>query len=71
MSETEIAEAIAQQEEHIKRSLSCGGRGTMLSHSWATFSAAPGGPTYEACWRAGCRVTRTDDDYQRKIGAKP
>lgn len=74
MDEQEVAEAIAQQEEHIKRSTSCTGINNShagsrpgLNHSWDTFSAAPGGPTFQACWR--CRATKTDADYQVKRAA--
>lgn len=68
-----VPEAIAQQEEHVKRSKSCTGingshPGVGLSHSWDLYSTAPGGPKYEACWR--CRVTKTDADYQTRLAAR-
>ena len=63
MSETEIAEAIAQQEEYLRRIRSCQGR-LYVSHSWDTFSPRPG-VFIQACWR--CRVTKTDADYQQQV----
>lgn len=69
-----ITEAVAQQEEDLRRSRSCtGGSGKTrpmigLAHSWDRFSPAPGHKIYEACWR--CGVTRTDEDYQRKLAPK-
>lgn len=69
-----VAQAIAEQEEHLRRVRSCTGiNGSHadahpgLSHSWDSFSTAPGGPKYEACWR--CRVTRTPADYAIKTTA--
>lgn len=73
--QTWIAEAIAQQEEHLRRSRSCSGSPTRtdpvvgMSHSWDRYSPAPGHETYQACWR--CRVTRTDEDWQRKVAPRP
>lgn len=67
MSEKEIAEAIAQQEEYLKRIRTCSA-GRFLPHAWETYSTAPGGPKYQACWR--CKVTKTDEDYQIKQKAK-
>lgn len=72
MNEKEIREAIAKQEEYIKRRGSCTFPGedrprVGLPHSWETFSTVPGGPTYQACFR--CRVTRTAEDYQIKLGS--
>jgi hypothetical protein len=64
MNEREIAEAIAEQEEHIKRQTSCGGV-IGRSHRWDRFAAKPG-MYYEACWR--CRVTRTSEDHRIKLG---
>ena len=70
-----VAEAIASQEEHIRRVRSCTGINNShadaspgLSHSWDTFATAPGGPKYQACWR--CRVTRTREDYAIKQAAR-
>jgi len=62
--ETWVREAIAQQEEYIKRRRPCAETGG--DHSWDWFSSRPG-VRVEMCWR--CRVTRTDEDYQRKITA--
>jgi hypothetical protein len=59
-----VAEAIAEQEEYIKRSGSC--KGVIgLPHDWDRFAAEPG-VYYSACTR--CRVTKTRDDYATKIG---
>lgn len=66
--ETWVREAIAEQEEHIKRWRSC--MDTLgRSHTYHTVtSPAPSGRaqegevTYRAC--AGCGVTETRDDYQ-------
>lgn len=60
-----VPEAIAEQEEYLKRMRSCG---DVLgsAHRWDTFSAAPGA-SYEACWR--CRVTKTPADYATKMRA--
>jgi len=60
-----VPEAVAQQEEHIRRQSSCEGR-LYVSHSWDTFSPRPG-VFIQACWR--CKVTRTDADYQTKLRA--
>lgn len=63
-----ITDAIAQQEEYLRRRRECSGSAECvepvlgLSHSWETFSTAPDGPSYQACWR--CRVTRSDEDFQ-------
>lgn len=68
-----VAQAIAEQEEYVKRWRSCAGidgshaDAVGLPHSWDTYSTAPGGPKYQACWR--CRVTRTREDYEVKVGA--
>lgn len=66
-----IAEAAAQQDEHLRRMRTCTGGdypnnepGT--EHAWDTFSLRPG-VKIEQCWR--CKVTRTDPAYQRKIEA--
>lgn len=58
-----VPEAIAEQEEYIKRVHSCNGV-LGLSHSWERFAAAPG-VYYQACWR--CQVTKTGEDYERKL----
>lgn len=69
-----VPDAIAQQEEYLKRSASCSGTSDPnasarvgMSHSWDTYSTAPNGPKYDACWR--CRVTKTDADHQIKTAA--
>ena len=68
-----IADAVASQEEHIKRVQSCGGViGT--PHQFATFrgpdSALP--VPNETTWRQcrGCDVTETREDYERKQAAQ-
>ena len=66
-----IGAAIAQQEEHLRRIQSCTGgdypNATVgMAHSWEAFSLRPG-VTIQQCWR--CKVTKTDEDYQRKTGA--
>ena len=63
MNEAEVREAIAQQEEHIKRSTSCNGV-YLQSHYWASYSPRPG-LHIQQC--GVCKVTRTDEDYQKKI----
>lgn len=62
--ETWVPEAIAEQEEYIKRVHSCSGQ-LGLPHAWDRFAAAPG-VYYSACWR--CRVAETPEDYARKHG---
>lgn len=59
-----MAEAIQEQEEHIKRQASCDGH-LGLAHQWDTFADTPG-RFYQACWR--CRVTKTAEDYRIKSG---
>lgn len=60
-----VPEAIAEQEEYIKRVHSCMGvLGT--PHVWDRFAAEPG-VYYSACTR--CRVTETPEDYARKLGS--
>lgn len=69
MNETEVREAIAQQEEYLIRRKSCSPErwpNGFVKHSWDQFSLYPQGPTYEACFN--CRVTKTDEDYRKKIG---
>lgn len=58
-----VTEAIASQEEYIKRIHSCSGV-VGLPHAWDRFAAAPG-VYYSACTR--CRVTETQQDYKRKL----
>lgn len=60
--ETWVAEAIAEQEEYIRRIGSCSGV-TGTPHAWDRFAAGPG-VYYTACTR--CRVTKTREDYARK-----
>ncbi len=78
MNQSEIKTAVAQQEEHIRRTRSCAGTpdkgGPTLpdpipgqSHSFAQYAAAPG-VFYRAC--ISCHVTETDADYQTKIGGE-
>lgn len=72
MDESEIREAIAQQEEHLKRSKSCREvPGT--AHSFSTFGAPSTDRTIasSAMWQACivCGVTETDDDYQIRLAA--
>lgn len=65
-----VAEAIAQQEEHLRRVRCCSGSREKsepvigLAHSWDQFSPAPGASPYQACWR--CGVTRTLEDWERR-----
>lgn len=59
-----VPEAIAQQEEYLHRIRPCPSTGS--DHSWDWFSPRPS-VRIEMCWR--CRVTRTDDGYQRQIAA--
>lgn len=59
-----IAEAIAEQEEHIKRTQSCQDRRGQ-AHSYDQFSATPG-KHHRQCWR--CGVTETAEDYAIKRG---
>ena len=64
MSENWIREAIAEQEEHIRRSTSC--RGVIgVSHKWGTSTNSQTGATYEAC--TVCGVTRTSEDYAARL----
>lgn len=61
MSENEIAEAIAAQEEHIKRETSCLGR-LYVSHRWVAGAGA-----WQECER--CGVTKSTRDYDAKLAA--
>lgn len=58
MSEAEIKEAIASQEEHIKRVTTCQGK-PFYAHNWA-----PGAGAWIECAR--CGVTKTPADYAIK-----
>lgn len=60
-----VTEAIAEQEEYIKRIHSCLEQ-TGLAHIFEQFAAAPG-VYYRACTR--CRVTETREDYATKLGS--
>lgn len=72
--ESWVARAIAQQEEHIKRTKSCGGR-VGRAHTWvdrerpAAELALPD-KTWVLSWSecAVCEVTKTDEDYLVKMG---
>jgi hypothetical protein len=67
MNETEIRDAIASQEEHIKRSRSC--RGVIgVSHQWATHGNPRTGEAFEAC--IVCNVTKSLQDYEKRL-ARP
>lgn len=71
MNQTEIKEALAQQEEYLKRRGSCSPErwpNGFVEHRWDTFSKLTE-VSYEACFI--CRVTKTDEDYQVKIGGTP
>lgn len=59
-----VSEAIAQQEEYLKRRRACQDI-PLRPHSFDQFSVAPGAPTYRACFR--CKVTETDADYQTLV----
>lgn len=65
-----VPEAIAQQEEYLKRRSPCSPERWPYgaNHSWEHFSLYPRGPIYEACFN--CGVTKTDEDYQKKFGVK-
>lgn len=60
MSETEIAAAIAEQEEYIKRRRTCNDR-PYTNHVFAPDR------TWSACIH--CGVTETAEDYHRKLAA--
>lgn len=64
MSEKEIKDAIAAQEEHIKRVTSCQGR-LYVSHQWQW---GAGGGSWEECVR--CGVTKSPRDYDFKLRAQ-
>lgn len=59
-----VAEAIAEQEEHIKRVTSCKGV-VGMAHSFDTFSMGPSKAKVRKCWR--CGVTETPEDYAKNI----
>lgn len=60
MNQTEIKEAIAEQEEYLTRIQSCGGQGTLRSHS---FRRQDGRPWSQCSY---CGVTETAEDYAAK-----
>lgn len=68
-----IADAVASQEEHIKRWNSCGDV-VGKSHDFQTFHGpdssvpVPGEVTWRQC--TACDVTESRDDYERKMGAQ-
>jgi hypothetical protein len=63
--ETWVRDAIAEQEEHIKRWRSC--MDTLgRAHAYREVTAS-GSATYRAC--AVCGVTETREDYAAKINA--
>jgi hypothetical protein len=65
MSEKEVAEAIASQEEHIKRTKSCQGV-IGQAHHFRTFGGpTSANPTWQECFI--CHVTKSALDYQRKL----
>lgn len=64
--ESWVAQAVAQQEEHLRRQRPC--EVTSGPHSWDYFARRPK-VRIRACWR--CGVTATDEDYQRGLPAHP
>lgn len=60
-----VTEAIAEQEEYIKRIHSCM-EVVGTPHTYERFTARPG-VYYSACTR--CRVTETSEDYATKLGS--
>lgn len=72
MNQIEIEAAIAEQEEHVKRSRSCNGE-IGRAHAFRPFGRS--GPTIRASrmtWSACivCGVTETSEDYARKIAGR-
>lgn len=68
-----VPEAIAEQEEYIRRVTSCGGM-VGKAHNFQTFRR-PDSPVpvpNEITWRqcTSCDVTETRDDYARKLDAQ-
>jgi hypothetical protein len=61
--EDEIREAVALQDERMKRGSPCGGV-IGIYHRWARFDNPKTGKSYEACSR--CSVSGTSDDYAIK-----
>lgn len=69
MTEQWVPEAIAQQEEYLKRRASCSPDrwpNGFNEHRWDRFHKLDD-QFYEACFI--CRVTKTDADYQIKVGS--
>lgn len=67
MMPEEIKDAVAQQEEYLRRVKSCAGRPDSdpiigMSHSFDQFSPRPG-VYVRQCWR--CRVTESPQDWER------
>lgn len=67
MNQVQLKEAIASQEEHIKRVQPCAGSPDGeprlgWEHSFDTFAPTPE-VRVRQCWR--CRVTETADDWKR------
>lgn len=62
-----VYEAIAQQEEYLKRIRPCQDV-PFQEHWWENRSPRPG-VVIQAC--GICKVTRTDEDYQRKTAGLP
>lgn len=68
MSELGIREAIAAQEEHIKRTMSCRGlAGT--PHKWRPFGDPTKKTRFQAC--VVCDVTQTSVDYEIRMAGAP
>jgi len=72
MNQSEIAAAVAEQTEHIKRRKSCQGR-LYVNHKFVTFrpegttGSVPASSTWSAC--LVCGVTETPEDYHRQLAA--
>lgn len=69
--ETWVPQAIAEQEEYIRRIHSCMEQ-TGRAHTWATvWSDEPelAAGRWQAC--ATCGVTKTTEDYEAKLSSLP
>jgi hypothetical protein len=65
MTEQWVREAIAEQEEYIKRWRSC--MDTLgRSHTWRRHGNPTTKEAYEAC--VVCGVTKTREDYAKRLG---
>jgi hypothetical protein len=68
-----VPEAIAQQEEYLKRMAPCGGV-RFREHTFRQFGVPDRDHRiarehfYDAC--IACGVTRTDEDYQRRLAGR-